>query len=222
MGSQAFTETIPGVKTGGKFPRREYRHRPPHDEWSSFGPVAMAPGEEFTEPWVRGDISGRHVEGGLTRLAHAGVAVLHNRRIPGGWSTIDQIAITRSGIWVIGAKRYGGLDTPSSAPRAERDQELLFVGRRACAEDADRVNAQVQAIRKVVGSVSVTGALCFVDDEWPLSGGSFTTRGVRVVWPELLVTELLNAQANAVDRPSATTLNVRAVREFLSEYLKGG
>lgn len=225
MGSQAFTETIPAIRTAGKFPRRAYRQTPPSNDWESFGPIALASPKK-AEPWVRGAISEKHVEGGLTRLSHAGVAVLHNRRIPGTWSAVDQIAVTRSGIWVISAQRYDdeGPDTPArgaGAGSTDRKHELLFVGRRACGEYVNQVRSQVEAIRKVVGSVSVTGALCFVDSEWPLFGGSFVTRDVRVLWPELLVSELLKAQANAVDRPSATTINVRAVREYLGEYLKG-
>ena len=214
MGSHAYIDTLPAITTAGKFPRRSPQHRQPDDEWASFEPLIPEEAETAT-PWVRGAISDKHVEGGLTRLAHAGVAVLHNRRIPGSWSAIDQIAITRSNIWVIDAQRYEG---PSREHYPER--ELLFVGRRGCGEHVERIRNQVEAIRNVVGGVSVRGALCFVDAEWPLFGGSFVTRDVRVVWPEFLVGELLKAQANAVDRPSATTINVKAVREYLSEYLK--
>ncbi len=28
------------------------------------------------------------------------------------------------------------------------------------------------------------GMLCFIDADWPLIGGSFTTRGVDVLWPK--------------------------------------
>jgi len=30
----------------------------------------------------------------------------------------------------------------------------------------------------------VRGMLCFIDADWPLIGGSFTTRGVDVLWPK--------------------------------------
>lgn len=217
MGSHAFTETLPAIRTAGKFPRRPSKSRRADDEWS-FGPIAVAEAAAPT-PWVRGAISEKHVEGGLTRLAHAGIAVLHNRRIPGSWSTIDQIAVTRTGIWVINAQRYEveGLDAPTlrtDTQPAPAEHELLFVGRRGCGEHLDRIRKQVEAIRKVAGNVPVTGVLCFVDSEWPLFGGSFVARDVHVVWPELLVTELIRDNASG-------SLNVRAVREFLGEYLKG-
>ena len=34
--------------------------------------------------------------------------------------------------------------------------------------------------------VAVQGVLCFVEADWPLLGGSFTTRGVEVMWPKKL------------------------------------
>lgn len=218
MGSQAFTETIPALRTAGKFPRRAYKHQRPDDEWASFGPIAMASTREDAKPWIRGAISERHVEGGLTRLSHAGIAVLHNRRVPGTWAPIDQIAINRSGIWVISAQRYEpqDSDTPARAGgtrTAEPEHELLFVGRRGCDDHVERVRKQVEAIRKVVGSIPVTGALCMVDSGWPLFGGSFVTRDIRVVWPEFLVSELI--------RSNEGRIHVKAVREHLAEYLTG-
>jgi len=39
-------------------------------------------------------------------------------------------------------------------------------------------------------SVDVHGALCFVEADWPLIGGSFEVNGVHVLWPKLLVRRL--------------------------------
>jgi hypothetical protein len=40
-------------------------------------------------------------------------------------------------------------------------------------------------------TVPVTGVLAFVDAaDWPLIGGSFTSRGVHVLWPKRLATLL--------------------------------
>lgn len=36
------------------------------------------------------------------------------------------------------------------------------------------------------GDVPVFGVLCFVGAEWPLLGGSFSVRGVEVLWPKKL------------------------------------
>lgn len=38
--------------------------------------------------------------------------------------------------------------------------------------------------------VSVHGMLRFVEAEWPLIGGSFSTRGVEVLWPKKLAKQL--------------------------------
>jgi hypothetical protein len=32
--------------------------------------------------------------------------------------------------------------------------------------------------------------LCFIEADWPLIGGSFTTRGVEVLWPKRLYPKL--------------------------------
>ena len=39
-------------------------------------------------------------------------------------------------------------------------------------------------------SVPVRGFLCFVDADWPLFGGQFTTRHVTVLWPKRLVAHI--------------------------------
>lgn len=63
-----------------------------------------------------------------------------------------------------------------------------------------------------VGDVPVTGALCFVDADWPLIGGSFTTRNVHVLWPKRLARALAAASAGAVD--------VAAVRDSVAAGFK--
>lgn len=50
---------------------------------------------------------------------------------------------------------------------------------------------QVDVVREVVGpGIPVRGVLCFVEADWPLMGGSFTTRGVDVLWPKKLYPRL--------------------------------
>jgi hypothetical protein len=46
-------------------------------------------------------------------------------------------------------------------------------------------------VRNILGTgVPVNGTLCFVEADWPLIGGSFSTRGVDVVWPKKLCGQL--------------------------------
>ena len=54
-------------------------------------------------------------------------------------------------------------------------------------------------MRDVVGDAPVTAALCFVEAEWPLIGGAFSTRGVHVLWPKRLAKLLVEASAGEVD-----------------------
>lgn len=60
-------------------------------------------------------------------------------------------------------------------------------------------------------AIPVRGVLCFVEADWPIIGGTFTTRGVAVVWPRQL-SKMLDAAGGAVD--------VHAVRERLADVFR--
>ena len=76
----------------------------------------------------------------------------------------------------------------------------------------DGVLKQVDLVRDLVGDIPITGALCFVEADWPLIGGAFTTRGVHVLWPKRLVSLLTEAEPAGVD--------VAAVRESVATRFK--
>ena len=175
----------------GSSARREHARRKAKDEerlrekWGRFGGIAVVLSDErqSTQAWERGAIGEERLGAWLDSLVSAEVAVLHDRRIPGSRANIDHIVITRAGIWVIDAKRYNGrpqlrIEGGILRPRTEK----LLVGRRDCTKLVDGVLRQVQLVQEHVGPITVTGALCFVDADWPLIGGSFTTRGVQVLW----------------------------------------
>ena len=42
----------------------------------------------------------------------------------------------------------------------------------------------------VADDLPVHGVLCFIKADWPLIGGSFTTRGVEALWPKRLYPKL--------------------------------
>lgn len=43
----------------------------------------------------------------------------------------------------------------------------------------------------IIGNaMSITGVLCFVEADWPLIGGAFTTRAIEVLWPKKLYLRL--------------------------------
>ncbi|WP_253257566.1 nuclease-related domain-containing protein [Arthrobacter sp. Hiyo1] len=160
----------------GSSARREYERRKTKDEerlrekWGRFGGLAVALSDErqSTKAWDQGAIGEERLGARLDSLAPDGLAVLHDRLIPGSKANIDHIAITPGGIWVIDAKRYKGgpqlkIEGGILRPRVER----LLVGRRDCTKLVDGVLKQVDLVRDLVGDVPVTGVLCFVEADWP-------------------------------------------------------
>lgn len=93
---------------------------------------------------------------------------------------------------MIDAKRYRGrphlkVEGGLLRPRIER----LLVGTRDRTTLVDGVLKQADLVRRIVGDeVPVTGVLCFIEADWPLFGGAFTTRGVDVLWPKRLYARL--------------------------------
>jgi len=50
---------------------------------------------------------------------------------------------------------------------------------------------QIAVVRQHLnGDVPIHGVLCFVEADWPLLGGTFTTRGVQALWPKKLYLKL--------------------------------
>lgn len=194
----------------GASARREYDRRRARDEatvrstWGEgrFGTIAVALSIErqSTAAWKSGAVGEAAVGRRLDAIASDHLIVLHDRRIPGSRANIDHIVVTRAGVWVIDTKRYRGkrprlqIDGGLLRPRTEK----LVVG----------VLRQATLVQELVEPVSVHGALCFVDADWPLVGGSFAVRGVEVCWPGKLAKRLgaldgpvdVAAVAAAIDR----------------------
>ena len=219
LGEPLLDDPAPGVAGGSA--RREYERRKAKDEerlrqkWGRFGGIAVALSDErqSTTAWERGAVGEERLGARLDALASQGIAVLHDRRIPRSKANIDHIVITRAGIWVIDAKRYKGRPELRAEGGILRPRiEKLLVGRRDCTELVDGVLKQVELVRDLVGDVPITGALCFVEADWPLIGGAFTTRGVHVLRPKRLVNLLTGAEPVGVD--------VAAVRESVATRFK--
>lgn len=213
-------ETQSDAGIAGSSARREYQRRKTKDEerlrqkWGKLGGIAVALSDEkqSTKAWATGAGGEERLGARLDSLASEYIAVLHDRRIPGSKANIDHIAVTAAGIWVIDAKRYKGkpelrIEGGILRPRVER----LLVGRRDCTKLVDGVLKQVELVRDLVGEVPVTGALCFVEADWPLIGGAFTTRGVHALWPKRLAKLLTEADGS---------IEVAAVRERLAAHFK--
>ncbi|WP_254786130.1 nuclease-related domain-containing protein [Curtobacterium sp. MCBA15_008] len=143
----------------------------------------------------------------LDRLATESTRVLHDRRVPRSRANIDHLVVTPAGVWVIDSKRYQGrrpslqVEGGLFRPRVEH----LTVGGRKKPTLVAGVQRQLELVRATV-SAPVFGALCFVDADWPLFGGSFTVNGIHVLWPRNL---------EALLRKSAGSTPVEATTQLL-------
>ena len=155
-----------------------------------------------TSVWKQGAIGEEKVGARLDALTEVGVTSLHDRRIPGTRANIDHLVVTPWGVWVVDAKRYldkrpelvvsGGLFSPR--------REQLKVGGRVSDKLVDGALWQMDRVRAVVGDrAQVSGALCFVEADWPLIGGAFRVRNVEVCWPRRLAKILLIAEQPTLD-----------------------
>lgn len=205
--------------TAGSSARREYERRKAKDEarlreqWGRLGGMAVALSSEkqSTQAWDRGAVGEERLGERLNALASASLAVLHDRRIPGTRANIDHIVITTAGVWVIDAKRYKGRPALKVEGGLFRPRvETLVVGGRDCTKLVDGVRKQVDLVCEVVGEVPVTGVMCFVNAEWPMFGGAFTTRGIHVLWPKKLTANLKEA---------AGDVDVAACRQVIASQL---
>jgi hypothetical protein len=181
----------PGGSARREFERREQnRERRIRQKHPRLGGLIAALSDEpqSTKAWDVGAVGEERLGCRLNELASDTLRVLHDRRIPGSRANIDHLAVTPTGVFVIDAKKYAGrphlkVEGGLLRPRVEN----LMVGSRNCTKLVDGVLKQISIVRDVIGDqVAVQGVLCFVEADWPLLGGSFTTRGVEVMWPKKL------------------------------------
>lgn len=179
---------------------REQRIRTKHPKLGGLI-LAMTDDPQSTEAWQRGAIGEELLAEWLKELPDT-LRMLHDRRIPGGRANIDHMVVAPFGVWVIDAKRYKGL-RPSLhveggilRPRVE----TLLVGGRDKTKLVNGVQTQITFVTAALAdaNVDVSGALCFVEADWPLIGGAFEVNGIHVLWPKLLVKRL--AESTAVGR----------------------
>jgi hypothetical protein len=202
----AATDTSPDLPKGvdpgipGASARREFEHRKakreqqirtqrPKLDWLI---LALGDDPQSTKAWDTGALGEERLGRGLDALASDSLRLLHDRRIPGSRANIDHIAVAATGVYVIDAKKYKGrpqlkIEGGILRPRVEK----LLVGTRDCTKLVDGVLKQVDIVRGLVGDdLPVRGVLCFIEADWPLIGGSFTTRGVEALWPKRLYPKL--------------------------------
>lgn len=172
--------------------KREQRIRQRHPKLGGLI-LALSDDPQSTTAWrigARGEeLLGRR----LDELAGSGVRALHDRRIRGSRANIDHIAISSAGVFVLDAKRYQGrptlrVDGGILRPRTETS----MVGGRRCNPLVEGMHKQLGLVQAVIGhEVPITGMLVFIDADWPLIGGDFVTRHVRVLWPRKATERIL-------------------------------
>ncbi|GAA2153489.1 nuclease-like protein [Humibacillus xanthopallidus] len=171
--------------------KREERIRAAHPKLGGLI-LAFSDERQSTTAWDTGAAGEEALGKGLDRLASDTVRLLHDRRIPKSRANIDHLAVTARGIYVIDAKKYRGrphLKNEGGLFRPRNDR--LLVGSRDCTTLVDGVLKQVDVVRGVLDiDVPVHGVLCFVEADWPLIGGTFTTRDVQTLWPSKLYPQL--------------------------------
>lgn len=193
--------------------RREQRVREKHPRIGGFL-LAVTDEPASTRAWATGAAGEERLGARLDGVASETVRVLHDRRVPGSRANIDHLVVTPGGVWVVDAKRYAGrpalrVEGGLLRPRVEK----LVVGGRDRTKLVDGVLGQVEVVVGVLGDATpVRGALCFVEADWPLIGGAFTTRGVEVLWPKKL--------AAMVTAPAEAVLDVAAVHHRLATLLR--
>lgn len=185
----------PGASARREFERRkakrEERTRTKHPKLGGLI-LALSDDPQSTMAWDTGALGEERLGNRLNELASDALRILHDRRIPGSRANIDHIAVAPTGVYVIDAKKYKGrpqlkIEGGFLRPRVEK----LLVGTRDCTKLVDGVHKQVDIVRGLVGDdLPIHGVLCFVEADWPLIGGSFTTRGVQALWPKRLYPKL--------------------------------
>jgi hypothetical protein len=195
-GGEAVIEPgIPGASARREFERRKaLREQRIRDKYPRLGGLIHALGDEpqSTTAWDKGARGEERLGKRLNELSSDRLHVLHDRRIPGSRANIDHLVVTPTGVYVIDPKRYAGrphlrVEGGLLRPRVEK----LIVGTRDCTKMVKGVLRQIDVVKGVIGeAVPVHGVLCFIDSDWPLLGGSFTTGGVEVLWPKKLYPKL--------------------------------
>jgi hypothetical protein len=164
--------------------------------------LALTDDPQGTTAWRTGargeEVLGRR----LDDLSGSGVRALHDRRIPRSRANIDHIAISSAGVFVLDAKRYLGRPTlPVDGGILRPRTETLMVGGRRCNPLVDGMHKQLGLVQAVIGhDVPLTGMLVFIDADWPLIGGDFLTRHVRVLWPKKASEHILKPGPLTTDR----------------------
>jgi hypothetical protein len=175
-------------------------------------------GAQSSRKWVKRAEGDRRAIARLQLIESQGLIVLNDRRIPGSKSSIQMIAISPAGVFVIGAKSYKGLvHTKRPGPIQSLGPVELHVGRRNCTQAVVDLSNHVEIVRTAVASapwgseVPVHALLCLTRAEWGFAS-PIEISDVWVGWPRLVEGRL--HEPELMDSPT-----VQEVSELISERL---
>lgn len=174
--------------------------------------------QQPSRKWVKRAEVDRRAIARLQLIESQGLIVLNDRRIPGSKSSINVIAISPAGVFVIDAKGYKGLvHTKRPGPIRSLGPVELHVGRRNCTQAVEGLARQAEIVRSTVSSapwgaeVPIHAMLCLTRAEWGFAS-PIEVSDVWVGWPRLVEGRI---QADEVmDSPT-----VQEVSEMIRERL---
>jgi hypothetical protein len=144
-----------------------------------------------TESWAKGARGEELLADRLSVLLSRGVALIHDRAIPGSSANIDLIAVAPSGVFILDAKNMRGRVVAKATGSVwNPGPTKLLVGGRNHSAYIEKMSPQVAAVATALTSlpaargVPITPMLVFVSSEWGWFARPFRLGGVWVGWPK--------------------------------------
>jgi hypothetical protein len=144
-----------------------------------------------TQPHVPGAAGEEAFGARLIELAGERLVVLHDRRMPAGRGSIDHLAVTPRGVFVIGVKHDSGKLERRNLGNVIRPDVRLYLGERERTTLLHEVEDQAEVVREVLSPAwfldsPIRGVLCFTGADWGLFGSPFNLGNVLVTHPKFL------------------------------------
>jgi len=170
----------------------------------------IAPDPQTTVAWSRGAIGEEKLGAALSRRLADGASLLADCSVPKSRSNIDFIAIAKSGIWVIDAKRYTGAVQIRDLGGWRTVDKRLYVGGRDRTKHLDSLTWQVDAVQRALDgeALPIAAVFCMVDAEFGFFAKAQQLHGVWIVWGKKLA-EMILGGAPLLDQYQVTSLTER-------------
>lgn len=189
----AINRGVAGASAAREWQRRhDRREASVRGRFGRLGSVALALTDDphSTKTWAVGAQGERALGALLDRLRDEGMAVLHDRRIPGSRANIDHLVVCPAGVFVIDAKNYKGRVERRDRGAWFSTDYRLYVGDRDRTTLVKGMKKQVEAVRGALGrtyeGLPLHPAICFVDADWSLFARPIQMGAVQVLWPRAL------------------------------------